>query len=129
MKSHLKLQTFKIGTPAKKSQGLRIGTTRRPPRGVPRSRWQSGGYFDVWLPILAPSAKLLNRFEPDNIGNIDRFFAAYEREMQRAEARQTIELISRLAITMPIAIGCFCDDESRCHRSRLRRLIDDAASR
>ena len=126
----LKLRTFQIGSSPKRGQGLRIGTTRRPPRGVPRARWQRGGYFDVWLPTLAPSLQLLRRTPIKRFNESavrERFFAAYEREMEHTGPRQTIALLASIARTTPISIGCFCADESRCHRSRLRRLIERAA--
>jgi uncharacterized protein YeaO (DUF488 family) len=132
MATRLHLATFQIGGASKRRQGLRIGATRRPPRGVSRERWQREGFFDVWLPVVAPSADLLRRIHAGDIDDPDarrRFFAAYEREMAQTEPRQVIELLARLAERTPIAIGCFCADESRCHRSRLRALIERAAHR
>lgn len=88
-------------------------------------------YFDVWLPVLAPSASLLRRlreFDLDDEADRRRFFGAYEREMQRTEARQCIELLGVLCRNTPIAVGCYCSDESRCHRSRLKYLIEEAAA-
>ncbi len=126
MKTKLKLSTFQIGTPAKRGQGLRIGATRHPPRGVPKSRWVRDGYFDVWVPALAPSAKLISRFRPhlDDPGLRKKFFDSYERELLGvAESRQTVELMAQIAARMPISIGCFCEDESKCHRSRLHEII------
>ena len=131
MKKSLKLRTFQIGAPPKRGEGLRIGTTRRPPRGVPRARWKRDGYFDLWFPILAPSATLIRKTRHvkdfDSAAPWQRFLDAYEREMKRTEARQAIEMIAKVAQLTPIAIGCYCDDESRCHRSRLRQLIESAA--
>lgn len=127
MQKTLKLSTFQIGNPRKRGQGLRIGTTRRPPRGVPKSRWVRDGYFDVWLPVLAPSDKLLNRIKGKNWDDTavrNRFFDAYERElMSNAAGRQTVEFIARVVTKTPVSIGCFCGDESRCHRSRLFKII------
>lgn len=130
MKPRLKLRTFQIGALPKRGEGLRIGTTRRPPRGVRRHRWQRDGYFDVWLPAVAPSAKLLRRWRGSDFETASarkRFFDAYERELARPESRQTIHLLAVLARRTPIAIGCFCQDESRCHRSRLKQIIERAA--
>lgn len=126
----LKLSTFQIGTPAKRGQGLRIGATRRPPRGVPKSRWRRDGYFDVWLPSIAPSQKLLARFKQhlDDPAPWRTFFDSYERELlSSASGRQTLELLAEIAKRTPISIGCFCADESRCHRSRLYKLIREFA--
>ncbi len=126
----LRLRTFRIGDPPRPGEGLRIGATRRPPRGVPRALWRTEGYFDVWLPVVAPSEDLLRRFsghldEPDAR---ERLFAAYERQMEKTEPRQVIELLAQVARRTPIAIGCFCEDESQCHRSRLLALIQKAAA-
>jgi uncharacterized protein YeaO (DUF488 family) len=133
MKTRLKLSTFQIGTPAKRGQGLRIGTTRRPPRGVPKARYKRDGYFDVWLPAIAPSAKLLSRLkrrDPDDAGVLKDFFDSYERELlSTASGRQTIEFLAEVAARTPISIGCFCEDESRCHRSRLYKIVQRHAPR
>jgi uncharacterized protein YeaO (DUF488 family) len=122
----LKLSTFQIGTRPKSGQGLRIGTTRRPPRGIPKSRWERDGYFDVWLPSIAPSQKLIARFKRDFDEPARRraFFDSYERELlSNAQGRQTLSLLAKVAKRTPISVGCFCADESRCHRSRLIKLI------
>src|SRR5262245_7128599 len=128
MRKVLKLRTFRLGDPPKRGEGLRIGTTRRPPRGVPRSRWQRDHYFDIWFPLLAPSAGLIRRFRRSRTGDLRVFFVSYERELLRdAERRQALDLLAALALRIPISIGCFCEDESCCHRSRLRKLIERAA--
>lgn len=133
MKTKLKLGTFRIGTPAKRGDGLRIGTTRRPPRGVPKARWARDGYFDVWLPALAPSVKLLSRLRSRDLDDPavrKWFFDGYERELLgNAESRQNVELIATIAQRMPISVGCFCADESKCHRSRLYEIIQRQARR
>jgi uncharacterized protein YeaO (DUF488 family) len=114
----LKLRTFRYGDPPKRGEGLRIGTTRRPPRGVSKARWSD--YFDVWFPVVAPSDKLL-RSRPFG-------FKPYEREvLGRAESRQAVELLAALALRTPISIGCFCADEEHCHRSYLRSIIERTA--
>jgi uncharacterized protein YeaO (DUF488 family) len=129
--SKLKLSTFQIGTPARRGQGLRIGATRFPPRGVPRRRWKSDAYFDVWLPTIAPSRKLLSWVRQREINDStvrDQFFVRYERELLGdSTARQTLELLAEIAKHTPISIGCFCEDESRCHRLRLYRVIERIA--
>jgi uncharacterized protein YeaO (DUF488 family) len=133
MARELKLSTFRIGDPAKPGQGLRVGATRRPPRGVPKSRWVADGYFDVWLPALAPSAKLLGeikKYDLENPAQRKKFFDHYERELLgSAESRQTVEFMAEVAARMPISIGCFCEDEARCHRSRLYKIIREYAAK
>jgi uncharacterized protein YeaO (DUF488 family) len=125
----VRLSTFRYGTPRRRGEGLRILTTRRPPRGVKKADWTRAGDFDVWLPSLGPSLTLLSkalRLDMSDEKTRARFFVAYEREMAKTEPRQTIALLAALAGGTPISIGCFCEDESRCHRSRLRRLIENA---
>jgi uncharacterized protein YeaO (DUF488 family) len=124
MKSNVR--SFRIGERPKRGEGLRIGTTRYPPRGVPRSRWKKDHYFDVWFPIVAPSAKLLQSIRKTGIDDPKirkRFFGAYRRELQRPPASHGLSLLTALAKATPIAVGCFCADESRCHRSVLRDAI------
>jgi uncharacterized protein YeaO (DUF488 family) len=126
MQSKLKLTTFQIGSAPRRGQGLRIGATRHPPRGVPKGRWQRDGYFDVWLPVLAPSAKLISRYRPklDDPDIRAKFFDSYERELLgAAESRQTVELIAQIAMRTPVSVGCFCEDEAKCHRSRLYEIV------
>jgi len=132
VKPELHLSTFQIGTPAEPNQGLRIGVTRHPPRGVPKDRWVVDGYFDVWLPTLAPEAKLVSqilKLDSEKTKEREKLFDRYERELlSDATGRQTIELIACIAERTPVSIGCFCADESRCHRSRLFRIIQQHAA-
>ncbi len=127
MSKTIRLKTFQIGTPASPGEGLRIAVTRRPPRGVPKSDWKRVGCFDVWFPVLAPSLALLARhkkldFEDASVRKA--FFSSYERELlASAESRQAAALIAEIAARTPVSIGCFCADESRCHRSRLYKVI------
>ncbi len=127
MPRELHLSTFQVGTPATPAQGLRIGVTRFPPRGVPKDRWAKDGYFDVWLPVLAPSAKLVAEIKMKVDGPaavLQKAFDKYERELlSNATGRQTVEFLAQVAARMPISIGCACADESRCHRSRLFKII------
>ena len=131
MKKKLRLSTFQIGGPARRGECLRIGTTRRPPRGVRKNRWVRDGYFDVWLPALAPSAKLLAHLKDRDFDDPTvrkAFFDAYERELLRhAEGRQTVQFVAEIATRTSISVGCFCQDESRCHRSRLFKIIQKFA--
>ncbi len=131
MPAKLHLTTFQIGTPAQPNQGLRVGVTRFPPRGVPKDRWAADGYFDVWLPVLAPSAKLVAVIKKQMSGTTaqrEAAFDRYERELlSNATGRQTVEFLAAIAARTPIAIGCACADESRCHRSRLFKIIQDHA--
>jgi uncharacterized protein YeaO (DUF488 family) len=131
MKPALKLRTFQLATPPKRGEGLRICVARRPVRGVPLDRLRQDGCFDSWLPSLAPSLELLSRTPIQRLHEPllrKRFFAAYEREMKASGPRHTIAFLATLSRTTAISIGCYCSDESHCHRSRLRDLIERAAS-
>ena len=127
MTQKLKLSTFRVGTPTKPGQGLRVGVTRFPPRGVPKERWAADGYFDVWLPVLAPSVKLVAEIKKAVKGTDaerEKAFDRYERELlSNATGRQAVEFLAQVAARTPISIGCACEDESRCHRSRLFKII------
>jgi uncharacterized protein YeaO (DUF488 family) len=127
------VRTFRIGSPAGVDDGLRLGVTRRPPRGVPKARWVSDGLFDVWFPALAPSLELLGRvkgIDADDPKAWTKFFDSYERELlANAEKRQTLAALAAVCARTPVSIGCFCEDESRCHRSRLRDLLEREAAR
>ena len=126
MGTSLRLRTFQIGASPRRGEGLRIGATRRPPRGVAKARWQRDGYFDIWLPTIAPSAALLSRYRRRNWDDKAvraSFFDAYERELGRTPARHAVALLAALAQRTLISVGCFCADESRCHRSRLLAVL------
>jgi len=118
----LKLTTYRIGSPRRKGEGLRIGTTRLVPRGVPKREYAERDLFDVWLPLVAPSRELLKSYN-DGKKSAAQFFRAYKTEMKEPAARHTIELLAAIARQTPIAIGCYCEDESRCHRKLLIELI------
>jgi uncharacterized protein YeaO (DUF488 family) len=127
MSEKIRLKKFQIGTPRARGEGLRLAVTRRPQRGVPKLDRARIGCFDVWFPALAPSFELLASFRDRDFETAsirEAFFGRYERELMKgAEGRQAISLIREIATRLPVSIGCFCADESRCHRSRLFRLI------
>jgi uncharacterized protein YeaO (DUF488 family) len=122
----LRLTTFRIGTPRRRGEGLRIGTVRFLPRGVHREDYARLDYFDVWLPTLAPSRALLAKAKSSGQA-MEKLFDRYRSEMHKTEPRQLIELLVEIAGRTPIAIGCYCEDERRCHRSVLLELIRAAA--
>lgn len=120
------LRTFRIGTPRAQGEGLRLGTVRFPPRGVQKKDYARLDYFDVWVPALAPSRELFSWAMKD--GGLERkpevLFARYAREMKaNTDARQTIALLAELGKKADIALGCYCADETRCHRSALIKLL------
>ena len=118
----LRIQTFRAGSPRKESEGLRIGTVRLLPRGVPKKEYARRNFFDVWLPTLAPSRELLKAYNDGKL-TLKQFFAKYHSEMKRPEARHTIDLLAAVAQITPIAVGCYCEDETCFHRSVLIKLI------
>jgi uncharacterized protein YeaO (DUF488 family) len=128
----LKLKLFQVGSPRRRGEGLRLGTVRFLPRGVFKKDYARLDYFDVWLPALAPSQKLVRWAHDRDIGNNPAdwraFTQRYEREiLGNTDSRQTLALVAPMAQRTPIAIGCYCAEEKRCHRSVLKRLIERAA--
>ncbi len=118
------VRVVRLGTPRAPGEGLRIGTVRRPPRGVPKSEFSSGNWYDVWYPNLAPSAAAVKTA----LGaKTDREWAAFARryrsEMATPENQRTLDLLAALSHTASFSVGCYCPEESRCHRSLLRQLL------
>lgn len=120
------ISIVRLGSPRGPREGLRLGTVRRPPRGVKKTDWARRDFYDVWLPTLAPSEPLLKRaraLDPADARAWRSFARAYRREMASPEARATLNLLAALSRTTDLAVGCYCADESRCHRSLLRDLL------
>jgi len=114
----------RLGTDRIEGEGLRIGTVRRPPRGVPKSEFAARHFYDVWFPNLAPSEELLKRGQRAETEREWRAFARrYRREMSEPDARRTLDLLAALSHQANFSVGCYCEDESRCHRSLLRELL------
>lgn len=122
----LRFRTVQIGSPRKPGEGLRIGAVRFLPRGIPKLEYRERDLFDLWLPILAPSRELLKAFRDGSVSTA-RFFHRYRSEMTQTDPRQVIQLLAALAHHAPLSVACYCDDESRCHRSVLGLLIRKAA--
>jgi uncharacterized protein YeaO (DUF488 family) len=120
----------RLGSPRTAGEGVRLGTVRRPPRGVPKNEYSSRDYFDLWLPDLAPSADLLTWVgaEPLTADRWRAFERRYLREMQAPAARRLIALLALFSRSTSLAIGCYCEDEARCHRSLLRDLLARAGA-
>lgn len=118
------VRIVRLGSPRKAGEGLRIGTVRRPPRGVPKSKFASGNWYDTWLPLLAPSEATLKlgRSAASEAG-WRRFARRYRTEMTRPEPKQAIALLAALSHRAHFSVGCYCEDESRCHRSLLKALL------
>jgi uncharacterized protein YeaO (DUF488 family) len=119
------IRIVRLGSARVKGEGLRLGTVRRPPRGVKKSDYARRDYYDLWLPDLAPSTKLIARAQRDFEG----FAKAYRKEMSAPAAERLVELLARLSHESELSVGCYCEDESRCHRSILRKLLVEHGAR
>ena len=124
------VHVVRLGSPRGRGEGLRIGTVRRPPRGVPKTEFAKRDFYDVWLPELAPSEKLVKLGLAANDEKSWRTFAKrYRAEMARPEASRLLDLFAALSREASFAVGCYCEDEARCHRSVLRELLDERGAR
>jgi uncharacterized protein YeaO (DUF488 family) len=119
------IRVVQLGSARHPKEGLRIGTVRRPPRGVRKADFAKLNYFDVWLPELAPSAALVKwaLAEPWTARHRSVFERRYRSEMSKPEAQRQILLLAALSQQTDFSVGCYCDDETHCHRSILRELL------
>jgi uncharacterized protein YeaO (DUF488 family) len=120
------IRIVRLGTERGSEEGLRIGTVRRPPRGVPKSEYSSGNWYDVWLPNLAPSLELMKlgrSVATDKEWAI--FVKKYRAEMAEPDNRRVLDLLAALSYHTNFSVGCYCKDEQRCHRSVLRQLLSE----
>jgi uncharacterized protein YeaO (DUF488 family) len=125
------LRIVRLGTPRARGEGLRLGTVRRLPRGVRKTDYAKRDWFDLWLPELAPSEKLF-AFARANALEGKRwttFAARYRRQMSASGSARLIELLARLSREADVSVGCYCEDESRCHRSVLRELLREQGAK
>ena len=119
------LRIVRLGSHRERNEGLRIGTVRRPPRGVRKEDYASKNIYDVWFPNLSPSEVLLKEASPLDGENCWKTFRRkFIAEMKLPEARRDLDLLAALSHQTNFAIGCYCKDESRCHRAILRELLD-----
>ena len=124
------IHVVRLGTARGKHEGLRIGTVRRPPRGVPKSEFASQNWYDLWLPLLAPSVETMKLGQAAQSEAEWRSFARrYRQEMAGPAAAQTIRLLAALSHSSDFAVGCYCEHEQRCHRSLLRQLFSEAGAK
>ncbi len=118
------IRIVRLGSARSEGEGLRIGTVRRPPRGVPKTQFASQNWYDVWFPNLAPSAELLKLGQgADTPAEWNTFARKYRAEMSAPEASRTLDLLAALSHQTNFSVGCYCEDETRCHRSILRALL------
>jgi uncharacterized protein YeaO (DUF488 family) len=120
------IRIVQLGSPRERGEGVRIGTVRRPPRGVPKTEFARQDYYDIWLPNLAPTAKLI-ALAKAAAGNADwnRFVRQYRAEMNMPDASRLLDLLAVLSKSTNFSVGCYCREENRCHRSVLRRLLEE----
>jgi uncharacterized protein YeaO (DUF488 family) len=124
------VRIVRLGSPRGRGEGLRIGTVRRPPRGVPKSQYARQNWYDVWLPELAPSAPIVKLAQA---ARTDRqwavFVRRYRAEMAAPDKSRLLDLLAAMSREADFSVGCYCADESRCHRSVLRMLLDEHGAR
>ena len=118
------IRIVRLGQPRRKGEGLRIGTVRRPPRGVPKSQFASGDWYDVWFPNLAPSVETMKLgLRASTPAQWAAFVRKYRAEMAKPDNSRAIDLLAALSHQADFSVGCYCENEARCHRSVLRELL------
>ena len=123
------VRIVKLGSKRLPDEGVRIGTVRRPPRGVPKSDFASGNWYDVWYPNLAPSVETMKLGQAvESEPEWRAFEKAFRREMKEPDASRTIDLLATLSKTSYFSVGCYCENEARCHRSILKQLLQEAGA-
>lgn len=120
----MSVRVVRLGTPRARGEGTRIGTVRRPPRGVPKARFASENWYDVWFPNLAPSLATMKLGQKAATpAQWSAFVKKYKAEMAGPEARHDLELLAVLSHTTDFSVGCYCENEKHCHRSLLKQLL------
>ena len=126
----MSIRIVRLGTPRARGEGTRLGTVRRPPRGVPKTCFASENWYDVWFPTLAPSEAV---FKLGRAAETPRAWAAFMKrfraEMKEPAARHALDVLAALSHTANFSVGCYCEDERRCHRSVLRALLAEHGAR
>jgi uncharacterized protein YeaO (DUF488 family) len=118
------VRIVRLGTPRAPQEGTRIGTVRRPPRGVPKSEFARRDYYDVWMPMLSPSPALVTQaLAARTEAEWTRFVRRYRTEMKEPDAARLLDLLAALSAGADFSVGCYCENEARCHRSVLRQLL------
>jgi uncharacterized protein YeaO (DUF488 family) len=124
------VRIIRLGSPRQANEGLRLGTVRRPPRGVPKSEFAKRDFYDVWLPVLSPSQELVKEAQSSQD---EKAWAGFERkfrsEMKASGAERILDLLAALSHTAAFSLGCYCEDENRCHRSVLRRMLAERGAK
>ena len=122
----MSIRIVRLGSERADNEGLRIGTVRRPPRGVPKERHAADNWYDVWLPNLAPSAELVKEAQAATTPREwETFKRKYRAEMAAPENARVLDLLAALSHQTSLSVGCYCEDEAHCHRSVLRELLTE----
>lgn len=115
------LRIVRLGSPRAAGEGTRIGTVRRPPRGVPKAEFASRDYYDVWYPLLSPSPEAMAQGQQAQTDKEwEQFVKQFRKELAQPEASRTLDLLAALSQHSALSVGCYCEEEARCHRSVLR---------
>jgi uncharacterized protein YeaO (DUF488 family) len=114
-----------LGTTRKRGEGLRLGTVRRPPRGVPKADFARLDYYDVWFPNLSPSADLVKEALSADPSALGSFRKKFRREMSEPDRSRELDVLAALSHQTNFSLGCYCEDETRCHRFVLRELLEE----
>jgi uncharacterized protein YeaO (DUF488 family) len=124
------IRVVRLGSPRAADEGTRLGTVRRPPRGVPKAEFATQNWYDAWLPNLAPSVETMKLGQQaDTPADWAAFTRAYRREMAMPDAEHLLGALAALSQHANFSVGCYCEDESRCHRSLLRALLVDRGAK
>ena len=124
------IRVVRLGSPRHEDEGTRIGTVRRPPRGVPKEEFAAQNWYDVWFPNLAPSVETMKLGqEATTPGQWLAFVKRYKAELARPEASHSLSLLAALSHTSNFSVGCYCENEERCHRSVLRAALNEKGAR
>jgi len=120
----LPIRVLRLGSPRNPDEGVRLGTVRRPPRGVPKAQFATLNYYDVWLPNLAPSQELVTfALQSRDERSWKAFERKYRAEMNKPDAARVLDLLAALSHEANFSLGCYCENEERCHRSILKKLL------
>ena len=124
------IRVVRLGSPRVKGEGVRLGTVRRPPRGVPKAEFASRDFYDVWLPELAPSGNVVSEAlsQAWTDASWRRFTRTYHKQMGQPHAQHLITTLAALSHQTNFSVGCYCEDATRCHRTLLKELLRDAGA-
>jgi uncharacterized protein YeaO (DUF488 family) len=126
----MSVRIVRLGSKRQPDEGLRIGTVRRPPRGVPKADFARGNWYDLWYPVLAPSVATLKQGQQaDTPARWNAFARKYRAEMNEPDASRALDLLAALSHQANFSVGCYCEDESHCHRSILRALLTEKGAK